>query len=212
MSSRSLIIGAIAIGVAVGYVGGFLTFYNTLSNVEGVNSVAVKGELDSLKQDLAKANTRISLLNEDNEKLRSSLTQMRANNEVLQKRVDALQASVKDPNGSLSKIVSGVQLIHMISGPMPFEGKELSDWRLSVVNETAKLDPILVPVVLKLVDSWVDIVKFEENEPEANTPAWNQWNAEWQKKALVFIDAHNMAISRLTDVVSKEIDSLKSLI
>ncbi|MGH9909850.1 MAG: hypothetical protein ACRD32_04350, partial [Nitrososphaerales archaeon] len=103
MSSRSLIIGAIAIGVAVGYVGGFLTFYNTLSNVESVNSVAVKGELDSLKQDLAKANTRISLLNEDNEKLRSSLTQMRANNEVLQKRVDSLQASVKDPNGSLSK-------------------------------------------------------------------------------------------------------------
>ena len=44
MSSRSLIIGAIAIGVAVGYVGGFLTFYNTLSNVESRDPWTVHSE------------------------------------------------------------------------------------------------------------------------------------------------------------------------
>ncbi len=212
MSFKPLIIGTIAIGVAIGYIGGFLTFYNELSDVESINAAAIRGELDSLKEDLAKANTRVSLISEDNEKLRSSLTQMRANNEVLQKRVDVLQASLKNPTGSLSKIEKGVTLIHMISGPMPFEGKELSEWRLSVVNDTAKLDPTLVPVVLRLVDSWVDLVQLEENEPAVDTPAWNQWNLEWQRKAIVFIDAYNVAIARITDVIIIEIDSLKSVI
>jgi len=212
MSSKPLIIGTIAIGIAIGYIGGFLTFYNELSDVESINAAAIRGELDSLKEDLEKASTRVSLLSEDNEKLRSSLTQVRANNEVLQKRVDALQMSLGDPAGSFSKIDKGIALIHMISGPMPFEGKELSNWRLSVVNETAKLDPTLVPAMLRLVDSWVDIVQFEENEPEQNTAAWSQWNLEWQKKALVFIDAHNTAVSRLTDVIIKEIESVKALI
>ena len=99
----------------------------------------------------------------------------------------------------------------MISGPMPFEGQELSEWRVTVVNETAKLDPTLVPVLLRLVDSWVQIVQFEEKEPEENTPAWNQWNVEWQQKALLFMDIHSTAISRLTDVAIREIDSIKSL-
>ena len=212
MNSKPLIIGAIAIGIAIGYVGGFLTFYNELSEMESINATAIRAELDSLKEDLTKANTRVSLLSEDNEMLRSSLTQMRADSEVLQKRVDSLQLSLKDPTGSLSKIEKGVTLVHMVSAPMPFEGKELSEWRLAVVNDTVKLNPALVPVMLRLVDSWVDIVQFEENEPEPNSATWNQWNLEWQKRALVFIDAHNTAISRLTDVVIKEIDSLKSLI
>lgn len=210
MSSRPLVIGAIAIGIAIGYAGGFLTFYNTLSDVQSVNAGAVKEELNSLKEELAKANTRVSLVTEDNEKLRSSLTQIRADNEVLQKRVDALSISLKDPSGSFAKISSGVALIHMISGSMPFEEPELSTWRLSVVNETAKLDPTIVQDVLRLVDSWVDITRFEETEPDPNSAQWNEWNLEWQKKALVFIDAHSKAISRLTDVVIREIDSLKS--
>lgn len=212
MSSKPLIIGTIAIGIAIGYAAGFLTFYNTLSDVETVNAAAIRDELDSLKEDLTKANTRVSLLTEDNQQLRSSLTEVRANNEALQKRVDALQLALDDPSGSLSKIESGVRLIHMVSGPMPFKGAELFDWRLAVVNETAKLDPTLVPVMLRLVDSWVDIVQFEENEPEPSTPAWSEWNLQWQQKALVFIEAHNTAISRLTDVISKEIDSLKAII
>jgi hypothetical protein len=66
--------------------------------------------------------------------------------------------------------------------------------------------------MLKLVDSWVDIVQFEEDEPEENTAEWNQWNVEWQKKALVFIDAHNTAVSKLTDLILEEIYSLESLI
>jgi hypothetical protein len=61
-----------------------------------------------------------------------------------------------------------------------------------------------------LVDSWVDITRFEETEPDPNSAQWNEWNLEWQKKALVFIDAHSKAISKLTDVVIREIDSLKS--
>lgn len=210
MSSKPLVIGAIAIGIAIGYAGGFLTFYNTLSDVQSVNAGAVKEELNSLKEELAKANTRVSLVTEDNEKLRSSLTQIRADNEVLQKRVDALSISLKDPSGSFAKISRGVALIHMISGPMPFEEPELSTWRLSVVNETAKLDPTIVQDVLGLVDSWVDITRFEETEPDPNSAQWNEWNLEWQKKALVFIDAHSKAISKLTDVVIREIDSLKS--
>lgn len=210
MSSRPLVIGIIAIGIAIGYAGGFLTFYNTLSDVQSVNAGAVKEELNSLKEELAKANTRVSLVTEDNEKLRSSLTQMRADNEVLQKRVDALSISLKDPSGSFAKISRGVALIHMISGSMPFEEPELSTWRLSVVNETAKLDPTIVQDVLRLVDSWVDITRFEETEPDPNSAQWNEWNLEWQKKALVFIDAHSKAISKLTDVVIREIDSLKS--
>jgi uncharacterized phage infection (PIP) family protein YhgE len=212
MSSKAPLIGAIAIGIAIGYVGGFLTFYNALSDVESVNAAAVRGELNALKEDLTKANARVSLLTEDNEQLRSSLTQMRTSNEILQKRVDTLQLAFEDPSGSLSKIEKGVTLIHLVSGPMPFEGEELSKWRLVVVNDTAKLDPTLVPVMLKLVDSWVDIVQFEEDEPEENTAEWNQWNVEWQKKALVFIDAHNTAVSKLTDLILEEIYSLESLI
>jgi uncharacterized phage infection (PIP) family protein YhgE len=212
MSSKAPLIGAIAIGIAIGYVGGFLTFYNALSDVESVNAAAVRGELNALKEDLSKANTRVSLLTEDNEQLRSSLTQMRTSNEILQKRVDTLQLAFEDPSGSLSKIEKGVTLIHLVSGPMPFEGEELSNWRLAVVNDTAKLDPTLVPLMLKLVDSWVDIVQFEEDEPEENTAEWNQWNVEWQKKALVFIDAHNTAVSKLTDLILEEIYSLESLI
>ncbi|MFQ5941626.1 MAG: hypothetical protein ACE5KA_08020 [Nitrososphaerales archaeon] len=212
MNSKPLIISTIAVGVAIGYIGGFLTFYNELSDVETVNASAVRDELDSLKADLTKANTRVSLLMEDNESLRSSLSQMRTDNETLQNRIDALQVSLGDPNSSLSKIEKGVMLIHMVSGPMPFEGEELSVWRVSVANETAKLDPSLVPDMLKLVDSWVDIVQFEEGEPDDNTPEWDQWNLEWQNKALVFIDAHNSFISKVTDAVTREIDSVKSLI
>ena len=211
MGSRSLVFAAIAVGIAIGYIGGFLTFYNVLSDVESVNTTAIRDELDSLKKDLTEANTRVTLLTEDNEKLRFSLIEIRSNNEVLQKRVDALQVLIEDPNGSVFKIERSLTLIHIISGPMPFKGQELSEWRVTVVNETAKLDPTLVPVLLRLVDSWVEIVQFEENEPEENTPAWNQWNVEWQQKALLFMDVHNTAISRLTDVAIREIDSIKSL-
>jgi len=211
MGSRSLVFAAIAVGIAIGYIGGFLTFYNVLSDVESVNTTAIRDELDSLKKDLTEANTRVALLTEDNEKLRFSLIEIRSDNEVLQKRVDALQVLIEDPNGSVFKIERSLTLIHMISGPMPFEGQELSEWRVTVVNETAKLDPTLVPVLLRLVDSWVQIVQFEEKEPEENTPAWNQWNVEWQQKALLFMDIHSTAISRLTDVAIREIDSIKSL-
>jgi len=211
MGSRSLVFAAIAVGIAIGYIGGFLTFYNVLSDVESVNTTAIRDELDSLKKDLTEANTRVVLLTEDNEKLRFSLIEIRSDNEVLQKRVDALQVLIEDPNGSVIKIERSLTLIHMISGPMPFEGQELSEWRVTVVNETAKLDPTLVPVLLRLVDSWVQIVQFEEKEPEENTPAWNQWNVEWQQKALLFMDIHSTAISRLTDVAIREIDSIKSL-
>ncbi|NMJ87846.1 MAG: hypothetical protein EX285_08445 [Thaumarchaeota archaeon] len=212
MSSKPLIIGTIVIGIAIGYIGGFLTFYNELSNVESVNITAIKDELDSLKEELTKANTKVSLLNEDNEKLRSSLIKIRDNNEILQKRVSGLHLSINDPTGSLYKIEKGIILVHMVSGSIPLDDEELSRWRFSVVNDTAKLDPALVPIMLRLVDSWVDIVEFEENEPEINTSSWNQWNVEWQNKALVYLDAYNMAISRLTDIIIKEIDSLKSLI
>ncbi len=211
MGSRSLVFAAIAVGIAIGYIGGFLTFYNVLSDVESVNTTAIRDELDSLKKDLTEANTRVALLTEDNEKLRFSLIEIRSDNKVLQKRVDALQVLIEDPNGSVFKIERSLTLIHMISGPMPFEGQELSEWRVTVVNETAKLDPTLVPVLLRLVDSWVQIVQFEEKEPEENTPAWNQWNVEWQQKALLFMDIHSTAISRLTDVAIREIDSIKSL-
>ena len=211
MGSRSLVFAAIAVGIAIGYIGGFLTFYNVLSDVESVNTTAIRDELDSLKKDLTEANTRVALLTEDNEKLRFSLIEIRSDNKVLQKRVDALQVLIEDPNGSVFKIERSLTLIHMISGPMPFEGQELSEWRVTVVNETAKLDPTLVPVLLRLVDSWVQIVQFEEKEPEENTPAWNQWNVEWQQKVLLFMDIHSTAISRLTDVAIREIDSIKSL-
>lgn len=207
-----MIIGIVSIGIAIGYIGGFLTFYNTLSDVESINAAAIRGELDSLKDELAKSNMRVSLLMEDNEKLRSSFTQMRADNESLQKRVHALQVALKDPNGSLARIENSVRLIHMISGPMPFQGEELSEWRLSVVNESAKLDPELVPDILKLVDSWVDVVRLEEDEQETNSPAWNRWNVEWQNKALVFIESYSRAVTRLTDIAITDIDTVKALI
>ena len=212
MNSKPLIIGTIVIGIAIGYIGGFLTFYNELSNVESVNITGIKDELDSLNEKLSKSNIKVSLLNEDNEKLRSSLTKMRDNNEILQKRVSGLHLSINDPTGSLYKIEKGITLIHMVSGLIPLDDEELSRWRFSVVNDTAKLDPALVPIMLRLVDSWVDIVEFEENEPEINTSSWHQWNVEWQNKALVYIDTYNIAISRLTDIIIKEIDSLKSFI
>ena len=212
MSSKPLIISTIVIGIAIGYIGGFLTFYNELSNVESVNITAIKDELDSLKEELTNAYIKVSLLNEDNEKLRFSLIKMRDNNEILQKRVSGLHLSINDPTGSLYKIEKGITLVHMVSGSIPLDDEELSRWRFSVVNDTAKLDPALVPIMLRFVDSWVDIVEFEENEPEINTSSWNQWNVEWQNKALVYLDAYNTAISRLTDIIIKDIDSLKSLI
>jgi len=211
MGSKPMIIGAISIGIAIGYVGGFLTFYQELSNVENVSASIVGDELESLKEDLEISNTRVSLLNVDNEDLRSSLSEVEASYEVLKKRADSLQFSLKS-DGSFTRIEEGVMLIRMVTGIMPFEGDELSEWRLSVLNDTAKLDPTLVPIILRLVDSWVDIVQLEENEPERGSTTWDQWNIEWQLKALEYIDAHNTAVSRLTVVVLKEIDSLKSLI
>jgi hypothetical protein len=212
MSSKPFVIGIIAIGVAIGYVGGFLTYYSTLSDVEAANAAAVRNELDSLKEDLAKSNSRVSLLMEDNENLHMSFTQLTGESEAMQKRIDAMKAALNGSSGSLSKIEQGVTLIHMVSGPMPFEGEELAEWRLAVVNDTAKLDPALVPTVLRLVDAWVDIVRFEENEPAINTEEWHRWNVEWQKKALILIEAHTIAIGRITDVLIAEIDSMKSLI
>lgn len=212
MSSRPLIIGAIAIGIAIGYAGGFFTFYNELSDVQGVDAAAIRGELDSLKDELERANTRVSIVSEDNERLRSSLTEMRASNEVLQRRVDVLHQSVTDPSGSLAKIEKGIDLIHDISGPIPYEGAELAEWRLAVVDDTAKLDPALVPAVLKLVDSWVDIVRFEENEPPHDSPEWNRWNVEWQQKALILIHDYQTAVSILADVIIEEIESLRARI
>jgi len=207
MNSRSLVIASIAVGIAIGYIAGFLTYYGTLSNVQSVNTAA--GELDALKSELDKANIKLSVLSEDNEKLRSSLSQIRANNEELQKKVNSLQGSLSDPSGSLARIEHGIMLLKMASEPMPFIGQELTDWRLAVVNDTARLDPDLVPTMLRLVDSWADVVQFEENEPEPNTAEWNDWNIEWQKKALTFIAAYNAAVSEITAVIIEEIDSLK---
>ena len=209
MGSKPMIIGAISIGIAIGYVGGFLTFYQELSNVENVS--AAGNELESLKGDLEIANSRVSLLNVDNEELRSSLSEVEASYEVLRKQADSLQFSLES-DGSFTRIEEGVMLIRMVTGIMPFEGNELSEWRLSVLNDTAKLDPTLVPLILRLVDSWVDIVQLEENEPEQGSTTWDQWNIEWQHKALEYIDAHNTAVSRLAVVVLKEIESLKPLI
>ena len=209
MNSRALVIGSIAVGIAIGYIAGFLTYYNTLSNVENVNAAAVKGKLDTLKSELDKANIRLSVLSDDNEKLRTSLSQVRATNEELQKRVNSLQRSLSDPNGSLARIEDGILLLGMASEPMPFSGQELTEWRLMVVNETAALDPKLVPTMLKLVDSWADIVQFEENEPEPNADNWNEWNIEWQKKALTFIAAYNTAVSQITAIIIEDIDTMK---
>ncbi len=210
MNSRSLVIGSIAVGIAIGYIASFLTYYNTLSNAGSVNAVAVKGQLDELKNELAKSNTKLSVLSDDNEKLRSNLSQVRADNEALQKRVNSLQGSMSDSNGSLARIEHGIKLLQMASSPMPFAGQELTQWRLTVVNETARLDPKLVPTMLKLVDSWVDIVQLEEKEPELNTTQWNEWNKEWQQKALVYIDDYNTAISQITTKIIGDIDSLKA--
>jgi hypothetical protein len=209
MNSKPLVIGSIAVGIAIGYIAGFLTYYNALSNVESTNAAAMQGELDTLKSELDKADIKLSVLSDDNEKLRSSLSQVRANNEELQKRVDSLQRSLSDPNGSLARIEAGIILLEMASELMPFSGQELTDWRLMVVNETAALDPTLVPTMLRLVDSWADIVQFEESEPEPNTAEWNQWNIEWQKKALTFISAYNIAVSQITAIIIEDIDAIK---
>ena len=209
MNSRSLVIGSIAVGIAIGYIAGFLTYYSTLSNVGSVNAAAMQGELDTLKNELDKANIRLSVLNEDNEKLRSSLSQVRANNEELQKRVNSLQKSLSDPNGSLARVEDGIILLEIASEPMPFNGQELTEWRLMVVNDTAAFDPKLVPTMLRLVDSWADIVQLEESEPEPNTAKWNEWNIEWQKKVLEFIDAYNEAVSKITAVIIEDIDAMK---
>ena len=103
-----------------------------------------------------------------------------------------------------------MNLLYIASEPMPFAGQELVDWRLSVVNETAKLDPALVPTMLTLVDAWSDIVQFEENEPEPGTDQWNQWNIEWQVKALKYIAAYNSAVSQIIVVIIHDVDSLKA--
>lgn len=209
MNSRQLVIGSIAVGIAIGYVAGFLTYYNALSDVESTNATAMQSELDNLKGELEKSNVRLSVLNDDNEKLRTSLSQIRADNEALRKSVDSLQRSI-EPNGSLARIERGMNLLYMASEPMPFAGQELVAWRLSVVNETAKLDPALVPTMLTLVDAWSDIVQFEENEPEPDTDAWNQWNIEWQVKALKYIAAYNSAVSLVIAVIIHDVDSLKA--
>jgi hypothetical protein len=209
MNSRSLVIGSIAVGIAIGYIAGFLTYYNALSDVESTNATAMQSELDNLKGELEKSNVRLSVLNDDNEKLRTSLSQIRADNEALRKSVDSLQRSI-EPNGSLARIERGMNLLYMASEPMPFAGQELVNWRLSVVNETAKLDPALVPTMLTLVDAWSDIVQFEENEPEPDTDAWNQWNIEWQVKALKYIAAYNSAVSQIIAVIIHDVDSLKA--
>jgi len=209
MNSRSLVIGSIAVGIAIGYIAGFLTYYNALSDVESTNATAMQSELDNLKGELEKSNVRLSVLNDDNEKLRTSLSQIRADNEALRKSVDSLQRSI-EPNGSLARIERGMNLLYMASEPMPFAGQELVNWRLSVVNETAKLDPALVPTMLTLVDAWSDIVQFEENEPEPDTDAWNQWNIEWQVKALKYIAAYNFAVSQIIAVIIHDVDSLKA--
>jgi len=210
VNSRSLVIGSIAVGIAIGYIASFLTYYNILSNAGSVNAVAVKGQLDELKSELEKANTKLSVLSDDNEKLRSNLSQIRADNEALQKRVNSLQGSMSDPNGSLARIEQGTKLIQMVSSPMPFAGQELTQWRLTVVNDTARLDPKLVPTMLKLVDSWVDIVQLEEKEPASNTAQWNEWNKEWQEKALVYISDYDNAVSQITAKIIGDIDSLKA--
>jgi hypothetical protein len=209
MNSRAIVIGSIAVGIAIGYIAGFLTFYNTLSNTQSVDAVAMQGELDTLKSELDKAKVRFSVLSEDSEKLRSSLTQVRADNEELQKKVNSLQRSLSDPSGSLARLEHGIMLLEMASEPMPFAGQELTEWRLKVVNETAKLEPTLVPTMLRLVDGWADIVQFEENEPTPDTQEWNVWNTEWQKKALVFIASYNAAVSEIIAVMIHDIDSLK---
>jgi len=209
MNSRPLVIGSIAVGIAIGYIAGFLTYYSTLSNVGSVNAAAMQGELEALKSELDKANIRLSVLNEDNEKLRSSLSQIRANNEELQKKVNSLQRSLSDPSGSLARIEDGIILLEITSEPMPFSGQELTEWRLMVLNDTATLDPKLVPTMLRLVDSWADIVQLEESEPEPNTAKWNEWNIEWQRKALEFIATYNEAVSEITAVIIEDIDSLK---
>ncbi|MFY3740014.1 MAG: regulator of replication initiation timing [Candidatus Nitrosomirales archaeon] len=196
-------------GIAIGYIAGFLTYYNALSDVESTNATAMQSELDNLKGELEKSNVRLSVLNDDNEKLRTSLSQIRADNEALRKSVDSLQKSI-EPNGSLARIERGMNLLYMASEPMPFAGQELVAWRLSVVNETAKLDPALVPTMLTLVDAWSDIVQFEENEPEPDTDAWNQWNIEWQVKALKYIAAYNSAVSQIIAVIIHDVDSLKA--
>jgi len=61
MNSRSLVIGSIAVGIAIGYIAGFLTYYNALSDVESTNATAMQSELDNLKGELEKSNVRLSV-------------------------------------------------------------------------------------------------------------------------------------------------------
>ncbi len=208
MNSRALVVGSIAVGIAIGYIAGFLTYYSELSKVTGVNVAAVEDELDQLKQDLEKTSVRLSLASEDNEKLRTDLAQARANSEALQKHVDALQSAFNEPSGSLTKIGRGIMLLQKISEPQPFE--ELAGWRVAVLDNSAALDPKLVPTMLKLVDSWSDVVEFEEQEPEPETPEWIAWNDEWQQKALVYVTANNEAAKAVTDLLVSEIQALEA--
>ncbi len=210
MNSKSVVIGSIAVGVAIGYVASFLTYYSTLSNAGSVNAAAMKDQLDSLKSELEKANTKLSVMSDDDEKLRSVLSQIRTNSDALQKRVDSLNQSLKDPDGSFARIEHGIKLLKMASSTMPYQGQELAQWRVTVVNETARLDPKLVPTVLKLMDSYVDIVQLEEKEPDVNTTQWNGWNKEWQAKALIYIADYNTAVSQIADKIIDDINSLKA--
>lgn len=210
MHSRAVVVGSIAAGIAIGYIAAFLTYYNALSNVQAANTGDLKEDLEALKSDLEKAGTKISVLSEDNEKLHSTIAQVRANNEELQKRVSSLQGSINDPEGSMARVEQGLLLLHLASEPMPYAGKELAEWRVTIVNETARLDPDLVPTMLKLVDSWADVVQFEETEPELNTEEWDRWNEQWQVKALTYIESYNIAVSEITNIMIHDIDSIKS--
>jgi len=59
MNSKPLVIGSIAVGIAIGYIAGFFTYYNTLSNVQSINASAMQSELDALKSELEKANRKL---------------------------------------------------------------------------------------------------------------------------------------------------------